>query len=129
VASSPPPDGAREGSPLLLHITTPAAWDVALQSGEYVAESLRTVGFIHLSTAQTVAMPANALYAGRADLVLLVIDPTRLTAPVRWEPGDPHAELVFPHLYGGLPVSAVVDVVPYAPAPDGAFHAPHLTVG
>ena len=68
-------------------------------------------------------LPANRLYAGRADLVLLRIDPARLGAPVRWEPGvptDPES-MVFPHLYGPLPVEAVTSVTPYRPQPDGSF--------
>ena len=55
--------------------------------------------------------------------MLLRIDPDRLTAPVRWEPGvptDPDS-MLFPHLYGPLPVSAVTSVTPYLPEADGSF--------
>ncbi len=79
--------------------------------------------FLHLSTAEQVHLPANRLYRGRTDLVLLHIDPAQLDAPVRWEPGvptDPES-MLFPHLYGTLPVSAVFDVTDYRPAPDGTF--------
>ena len=47
----------------------------------------------------------------------------QVTAPVRWEPGvptDPES-MVFPHLYGPLPVEAVTRVTPYRPQPDGSF--------
>ena len=55
--------------------------------------------------------------------MLLRIDPARLTAPVRWEPGVPPipASMVFPHLYGPLPVAAVISVTPYRPEADGRF--------
>jgi uncharacterized protein (DUF952 family) len=55
--------------------------------------------------------------------VLLYLDPDRLGAPVRWEPGVPGdpASMLFPHLYGPLLVDAVVDVRPYRPGPDGRF--------
>jgi uncharacterized protein (DUF952 family) len=79
--------------------------------------------FIHLSTPEQVHLPANRLYRGREDLVLLHIDPAQLESPVRWEPGvatDP-ASMLFPHLYGPLPVRAVIAVTPYRPAPDGTF--------
>lgn len=79
--------------------------------------------FIHLSTPEQVHLPANRLYRGRDDLVLLHIDPARLAAPVRWEPGvatDPES-MLFPHLYGPLPVAAVVRVTAYPPADDGSF--------
>jgi len=68
-------------------------------------------------------LPANRLFAGRVDLVLLYLDPDRLGAPVRWEPGAPDdpAAMLFPHLYGPLPADAVVDVRPYVPGTDGRF--------
>jgi uncharacterized protein (DUF952 family) len=56
-------------------------------------------------------------------MVLLHIDAAALDAPVRWEPGvatDP-ASMLFPHLYGPLPVHAVVRVTAYLPASDGTF--------
>lgn len=79
--------------------------------------------FIHLSAPEQVHLPANRLYRGRADLVLLHIDPALLDSPVRWEPGvstDPES-MLFPHLYGPLPVRAVIRVSDYPPAPDGGF--------
>jgi uncharacterized protein (DUF952 family) len=79
--------------------------------------------FIHLSAPEQVHLPANRLFHGRQDLVLLHIDPALLDSPVRWEPGvpaDPEATL-FPHLYGPLPVAAVKWVTVYLPGPGGAF--------
>ena len=81
------------------------------------------VPFIHLSTPEQVHLPANRLYRGRQDLVLLHIDPALLESPVRWEPGvptDPES-MRFPHLYGPLPVAAVTRVSAYLPASDGIF--------
>jgi uncharacterized protein (DUF952 family) len=79
--------------------------------------------FIHLSAPDQVHLPANRLYRGRVDLVLLHIDPARLGSPIRWEPGvptDPES-MLFPHLYGPLPAGAVIRVIPYPPGPGGAF--------
>ena len=56
-------------------------------------------------------------------MLLLYVDPDRLGAPVRWEPGvptDPES-MLFPHLYGPLPTASVVAVRPYLPGPDGRF--------
>lgn len=81
------------------------------------------MGFIHLSTQAQVHLPANRIFAGRTDLVLLYLDPERLGSPLRWEPGvpgDPEA-MLFPHLYGPLPVDAVVGVEDYREGPDGTF--------
>ncbi|MGB7237881.1 MAG: DUF952 domain-containing protein, partial [Rhodococcus sp. (in: high G+C Gram-positive bacteria)] len=54
--------------------------------------------------------------------------PSRLGAPVRWEPGvpgDPQS-MLFPHLYGPLPMAAVTTVVRYVPDANGEFVAPEL---
>jgi uncharacterized protein (DUF952 family) len=79
--------------------------------------------FVHLSTVEQVHLPANRLYAGRRDMVLLYVDASALDSPVRWEPGvptDPQS-MRFPHLYGPLPVKAVFRAAAYLPAPDGSF--------
>ncbi len=60
---------------------------------------------------------------GRTDLVVLEIDEARLAAPAVWEEGDPpHPDgRLFPHVYGPIPVAAVVTVTDLPPGPDGAF--------
>jgi len=113
------------GGPLL-HLIGAAQWRVALDAGSVVDASFVTAGFIHLSAADQVALPAERLFAGREDLLLLVIDPARLRDEVRWEPGVPEdpTSMRFPHLYGPLPVAAVTSVLPYRPGPDGVFVEP-----
>lgn len=95
---------------------------------DYTPDSYESVGFVHLSTPEQVHLPANRLFPGRTDLVLLRVDPTRLTAPVRWEPGVPSdpESMRFPHLYGPLPIAAVTAVLDYRPGPDGTFGAPQV---
>jgi uncharacterized protein (DUF952 family) len=108
---------------VLVHLCSNDEWRSAQAAGEHRPDSLNVNGFVHLSTPEQVHLPANRLYAGRTDLVLLRIDPALLTAPVRWEPGvptDPDA-MVFPHLYGALPVNAVINVTPYPPDEHGQF--------
>jgi uncharacterized protein (DUF952 family)/ribosomal protein S18 acetylase RimI-like enzyme len=102
---------------VLVHLVEPAQWRAALARGAVRPPSLDAVGFVHLSTPEQVHVPARALHPGRRDLVLLVVDPARLTDPVRFEPGRPEdpAGMRFPHLYGPLPVAAVVAVVAYRP--------------
>ncbi|MGY4712676.1 DUF952 domain-containing protein [Mycolicibacterium sp. CBM1] len=107
----------------LLHLCGQRDWEAARVAGELCPTSLTEVGFVHLSAPEQVHLPANRLFAGRTDLVLLHIDPSRLSAPVRWEPGlptDPES-MLFPHLYGPLPAEAVIAVTAYHPGPDGRF--------
>jgi uncharacterized protein (DUF952 family) len=94
-----------------------ARWDF------FAPESLLTSGFVHLSTQQQAHLPATRLFAGRGDLLAVYVDPQRLEAPVRWEPGVPDdpPTMRFPHLYGPLPLSAVVEVRTYPPQSDGTF--------
>lgn len=114
---SPKPPG------VLVHLCSAGSWAEAQEAGALRPESLHSVGFVHLSTPQQVHLPANRLYRGCTDLVLLQVDPAKLDAPVRWEPGvpgDPEA-MLFPHLYGPLPVRAVIGVSDYRAGPDGIF--------
>lgn len=107
----------------LVHLCSGAEWEVAQAAGEMRPESLSGTGFVHLSTPQQVHLPANRLFAGRTDLVVLYVDPGMLTAPLRWErgvPDDPES-MLFPHLYGALPADAVIGVGRYRPGPDGRF--------
>jgi uncharacterized protein (DUF952 family) len=100
-------------------------WVLAESAGERRPPSLDGEGFVHLSTPEQVHLPANRLFAGRTDVVLLRLDPALLGAPVRWEPGvptDPDS-MTFPHLYGPLPVGAVTGVEPYQPDAAGRFPA------
>jgi uncharacterized protein (DUF952 family) len=108
---------------VFVHLCGAEQWSRAQALGELRPESLDSAGFVHLSTPEQVHLPANRLYRGRGDLVLLHVDPGALDSLVRWEPGaatDPQW-MLFPHLYGPLPVSAVIKVTGYRPGPDGTF--------
>lgn len=107
----------------ILHFCPGDTWSAAQAAGEYRGDTLDTEGFIHCSTADQVHVPANAIARGRTDLVLLEIDPTQLAVPVRWEGADP-TSMRFPHVYGPIPVSAVVAVHDFPPGPDGTFTVP-----
>ncbi|MGY1746607.1 GNAT family N-acetyltransferase [Blastococcus sp. SYSU D00695] len=115
----------------LLHLAEPAAWRAALDTGAVRPPSLALTGFVHLSTPDQVHLPAARLYPGRRDLVLLVVDPARLTGPVRFEPGVPGdpAAMRFPHLYGPLPTAAVVAVVPWLPPAVPVLPTPQDALG
>ena len=106
--------------PLIFHITTCDAWADAQATGAYTADSLRSEGFIHCSQAEQVAWVANTRFKGRTDLVLLHVDEAAVGAEVRRENLEGGA-MLFPHVYGPLPVAAVIDVTPMVPASDGSF--------
>ena len=82
-----------------------------------------TEGFIHCSDADQVIWVANQRFRGRQDLVLLHIDSRLLDAEVRYENLE-GGQQQFPHVYGPIPLSAVVDAVPFKPGADGTFSGP-----
>ena len=88
-------------------IVATAEWAEAEAAGVFAGASVdRADGFIHFSTAQQAPETAAKWFAGRGDLTLAAIDADALGADLRWEPSRGGA--LFPHLYGPLPMSAVV---------------------
>ena len=117
----------------ILHITSQDAWLAARSQGSYRAASLATEGFIHSSTSSQVVQVAEAFYKGQSGLVLLVIDPKRLTSKLIWEApagGTPPAGVsqgeAFPHIYGPINLEAVMRVVDFHADSDGKFILPAL---
>jgi uncharacterized protein (DUF952 family) len=108
---------------LITHITSRSMWQDAQQRGAYEAPSLHTEGFIHCSTPAQVAATANRFYRAQRGLLVLYIDPTLLTAPLKYEPGTDVADL-FPHIYGPLNLMAIVRVADFEPDAAGDFHPP-----
>lgn len=109
----------------ITHITTRAAWAQAQAAGEYRHPSLETQGFIHFSepVPEQLLAVANVLFAGQRGLVLLVVDPNSLTAPLHYEEYEPGSQH-FPHLYGPLNLDAVERVLKFEPDTDGRFSLP-----
>ena len=93
----------------LFHITTRAELDAALPAGHYRPQAFAREGFIHCSRGPQVAATADRIFRGRHGLVLLEIDPAMLTCRVIVENLEGGEEL-YPHIYGALPLAAVVAV-------------------
>jgi uncharacterized protein (DUF952 family) len=110
---------------VIVHITSRKEWEAAQVAGLYRADSLASEGFIHCSRPSQVIRVANERFHGRPDLLLLVIDPERVTAELRFEDCYESGDL-FPHIYGPLPQAAVVRVVDFPAEPDGCFTLPPL---
>lgn len=116
----------------VLHICAAEEWAEVPENGLYRAASLDEVGFVHCSDRGTVHLPANRLFSGRTDLVLLEIDVARLDVAVRWDPPLPpenDAMPWYPHVYGPIPHRAVVGVHEFLPRTDGTFGLPEMLTG
>jgi uncharacterized protein (DUF952 family) len=109
-----------ENEPLLYHLAVGAEWERAQALGEYRRSTIDTTldeeGFIHFSFAHQLQGTADKFYRGRDDIVLLVIHPDRVGAEVRVEGGGSQK---YPHLYGPLPVDAVITTHSVPMATDG----------
>ncbi len=110
--------------PVVFHIINESLWANAQEHDGYTPERFDIDGFIHLSKKSQILRPANLLYRGQHDLVLLVIDVNRLVAELIYEPGTHGEAEHFPHLYGPLNVDAVVDVIAFPCEEDGSFELP-----
>ena len=79
-------------------------------------------GFIHLSTGRQARRTAQLYFKGQDDLVLVAVDEAKLGDALKYEPsrdGD-----LFPHLYGPLPMVAVLSVRPLLLGADGSHVFP-----
>jgi uncharacterized protein (DUF952 family) len=102
----------------ILHITTDAAWEQGRATGAVTAPSLADEGFIHCSTFAQAEATANRIFRGSGDLLVLEVDPAKLTAPLRWERATDVGD-EFPHIYGPIDTDAVVGRLTLAETPDG----------
>ena len=98
----------------LFHLALRRDWEEAREAGEYrVSTRGRTLaeeGFLHASYAHQWQGVRDAYYADVTEpLVLLEVDPALLDVPVVEEVPSGGDE-AFPHVYGPLPVTAVVAV-------------------
>jgi len=107
---------------MIYHIVSKSDWAAVGESAVYRGDTLDTEGFIHCSTLGQVLDTANFLFKGRVDLLLLQIDPEKLSAPLKSEDGGDGR--LFPHIYGQMEVSAVVRIVDFPPGENGMFELP-----
>ena len=93
-------------------------WQAAEDSGVFTGAGIDlNDGFIHLSTGAQARRTAQLYFKGQGNLVLVAVDGAMLGDALKYEPsrdGD-----LFPHLYGPLPLAAVLWVRPLPVGGDG----------
>jgi uncharacterized protein (DUF952 family) len=101
-------------------------WDEAERAGVFRGAPVDARdGFIHFSSAAQVRETAATYFAGAKDLMLIAVDADALGDALKWEPsrgGD-----LFPHLYGELPLAAVLWARPLPLGIDQRHVFPELT--
>ncbi|MFV1989852.1 MAG: DUF952 domain-containing protein [Acidimicrobiales bacterium] len=108
----------------IYHSAMPQQWEAARSHGVY-RQSTRDVtleqeGFIHCSHVYQLERTLNTYYSDVEEILLLEIDVSLLESEVI-EESAPGAGQTFPHIYGPVPVAAVVRAVPWRIGSDGTF--------
>ncbi|MFO0927430.1 MAG: DUF952 domain-containing protein [Gemmataceae bacterium] len=92
----------------IYHLVSRAVWERE-PDADYRVASLASEGFIHCAFGPQVAWAANRFHRQTDDLVVLEIDPARLSSPLKCEAPAGKTEL-YPHVYGPINRAAVVRV-------------------
>lgn len=101
----------------IFHIATEEDWNQAIAAGIYRGSAAaRRDGFLHFSTAEQIVESAAKHWLGRQG-ILLAVEPDKLGAALKWETSRGGA--LFPHVYGDVPLGAVVLVRLLRLGPDG----------
>lgn len=112
-------------TPIIYHICRRYDWRAGSSGGAYHApETDRADGFLHFSNAAQIVDSAAKHRAGETGLVLLAVDAAKLGDALRWELSRGGA--LFPHLYGNLPLDAVIAVHDLPLGPDGRHVFPEF---
>lgn len=96
--------------PLIYKLSPRDEWQAAEATGIFTGAPIDVAdGFIHFSTADTVEETANKWFVDVEDVLLVVVDADQLDEDqLKYEPSRGGA--LFPHLYGPMPMSAVISV-------------------
>lgn len=92
-------------------------------NGYLYEPSLKSEGFIHGATLPQIVPAANRHYKGINKTLLLQIDETRLTYPLRYDYSEKHNQY-FPHVYGPINISSVTKIYEMPTNSDGSFRLP-----
>ena len=104
-------------------ILTGAQWAELRETGSFAGAPVDLAdGYIHLSAADQVTGTVDKHFAGQADLVIAAIDLAGFGHTLRWDVSRGGA--LFPHLYGPLPLGAVIAYGPVARDGAGAVILP-----
>ncbi|KGN34087.1 hypothetical protein N802_11805 [Knoellia sinensis KCTC 19936] len=96
------------------HVTSPRTWEQAVSDGAFtestLGRSLAEEGFIHCCDPEQLGFVLTTFYGDvEHELLLLTIDPELLESRLVREVGNPETGETFPHIYGPINPSAVIE--------------------
>jgi uncharacterized protein (DUF952 family) len=125
----------------IYHLTPASYYHHQPQDQPYQTETLAQEGFIHCTRGLDMLVEIANTYFGdlREELVVLEIDPARLTSPLKFEPPIPYGATgqpditissagepgsLFPHIYGPLNRQAIMRWFSMSRSPTGQWQLP-----
>ncbi len=105
---------------LIFHLVSRSAWKEGQQEGRYRPEIYEQEGYIPCADGRQIQVTANQKFKDSLELLLLVIDPTRVNTRVAYE-YDQQVEQKVPRVYGPLNIDAVIDKIELEADQDGEF--------
>jgi uncharacterized protein (DUF952 family) len=100
--------------PPIYHFAAPQDWAEAQRHGHYAPAGLAAEGYIHAATDAQLDGVIERHLRGRGPRVRLTLDAEVLRPVLVFEWSDASGDL-YPHLFGPIPLAAVVAAEPFDP--------------
>lgn len=104
--------------PFIYLLSSQKEYQQALSTGSLIRDSIEEEGFIHASPKSQLTRIANKYYTATEEPLILVVDKSKVTSPVKWEPATGG---LYPHIYGPLNTDAIVEAQPIALNDNGKY--------
>lgn len=93
-------------------------WKSSIKSGVFSPPGLKEEGVIRCITDDRLEMYANEQFKGDEQILLIVIDPLRIQAPLKEEKID---GIKYPLICGSISIDCVIDKIPLSKSKDGQY--------
>lgn len=105
---------------MIFHCMKKTTWEERKNKDCWGKRNIEAEGFIHCSTVEYFWRVAPNFVDVEDELVLICIDEEKLNAEVKYEDGD-NCGREYPHVYGLINNSAVINVLPFLKNEDGTY--------
>ncbi|MBY0281344.1 MAG: DUF952 domain-containing protein [Alphaproteobacteria bacterium] len=94
--------------PIIYKLVLLQEWQDFQKEDVYKGSALdQADGYMHCSTKDQIQGTLEKFFTGKTDVILLSIDTSKIKQHLKWEK-SPRSGRIFPHLYGPLPLTAVI---------------------
>lgn len=107
---------------IIIHTVLEEFWNNC-SGKEFYGDSSMDDGFIHCSTFDTVLDVANSHFRNCGQVLLVCIDTDEVISEIKWEDLK-NCGIKFPHIYGLLNMTAIVDTLKIDKDNSGNFYLP-----